>query len=125
MDQFEQLANAASYAVAIFGNPAREDFTLFDLTNGTPYPDENHKREIAERALSFCGVIAIVQGVPRTALAEPLGEYTVTALSKAFIERVEAAVTAVEGTLAAELDRAVGDSIGWCERLYWLPDTRD
>ena len=125
MDKFEQLSTAASYGVAIFGNPALDDFCLFDLTKGTPYPVEDHKREIAERALSFCGVIGIVQGVPRTALAEPLGEYTITALTRAFCERIEAAVTAVEGTLTAVLATPADESIAWCERLYWLPDTRD
>jgi hypothetical protein len=125
MDQFHQITETASYAVAIFGNPARGDFALFDLTKGTPFPVEDIQREIAERAFCFCGVMGIVQGVPRTALAEPLGEYTVTALSRAFIERVGAAVTAVEGTETAVLAAPVDDSIGWCERLYWLPDTRD
>ena len=118
MDRFEQIANAASYAVAIFGNPVRGDFALFDLTKGTPFPVENIQREITERTLAFCGVMGVVQGIPCTAFSEPLSGYAIRALSHAFNERIE-------GASKAALDRPVDDSIGWCERLYWLPDTRD
>ena len=118
MDKFEQLSTAASYAVAIFGNPARGDFALFDLTRGTPFPVENIQREIAEPAFCFCGVMGVVQGIPCTAFSEPLSGYAIRALSHAFNERVEA-------TSKAALATPADDSIGWCERLYWLPDTRD
>lgn len=122
MDKFEQLSTAASYAVAIFGNQAQGDFALFDLTRGTPYPVEDHKREIAERALCFCGVMGIVQGVPYTALAEPLDTYTITALSHAFNERVESASAAA---LTAALERQPkDDSESWIWRLWSLKDTR-
>jgi hypothetical protein len=131
MDKFEQISTTASYAVAIFGNPAREDFSLFDLTKGTPYPVDDIQREIAEGSLVFCGVIGIVHGLPRTALAEPLGEYTIAALTRAFIGRIEAAVTAVEGALTvaslAKFERVERDaeSVLWLEALHALPDTRD
>jgi len=121
MNKFEQLGDMASYAVAIFGNPARGDFALFDLTKGTPFPVEEIQREIAERAFGFCGVMGIVRGEHCTELAEPLGEYTITALSKAFLARLEATVTAVEAALAAQ---PKDDSEAWCFRLYALKDPR-
>jgi hypothetical protein len=117
MDRFEQITNAASYAVAVFGNPAQGEFSLFDLTKGTPFPVENIQREIAERSLIFCGVLGVVQGIPCTAFAQPLDGCTIRALSHAFNERVEAG--------SAVINNPVDDSIGWCERLYWLPDTLD
>ncbi len=123
MDKFEQLSEAASYAVAIFGNPARGDYALYDLTKGTPYPVAGNQREIAEGAFVFCGVMGIVRGVPRTALALELDPWAYTALSQAFCERIEAAVTKVEGTLA--LTTAPGDdSEEWLFRLYNLKDPR-
>lgn len=118
MDRFEQITNAASYTVAVFGNPVRGEFSFFDLTKGTPFPVENIQREIAERSMVFCGVMGVVQGIPCTALAEPLSGYAIRALSHAFNERVEA-------TSKAALASPADDSIGWCERLHWLPDTRD
>jgi hypothetical protein len=118
MDKFEQLSEAASYAVAVFGDPARGDFALFDLTKGTPFPAENNQREIAERSLMFCGVMGIVQGIPCSTFSEPLSGYAIRALSHAFNERIE-------GASKAALATPADDSIGWCERLYWLPDTRD
>jgi hypothetical protein len=118
MDKFEQITNAASYAVAVFGNPAQGEFSLFDLTKGTPFPVENIQREIAEHSLIFCGVLGVVQGIPCTAFSEPLCGYAIRALSHAFNERIE-------GASKAALATPADDSIGWCERLFWLPDTRD
>jgi hypothetical protein len=120
MNEFEQLGEMASYAVAIFGNPARGDFALYDLTPGTSFPVEDMQHEIAERAFCFCGVIGVVHGLPCTALAEPLDEHTIRALSHAFTARIEAAVTAVEAALAQPKD----DSEAWCFRLYALKDPR-
>lgn len=120
MDKFEQLSEAASYAVAIFGNPARGDFSLFDLTKGTPFPAENNQREIAERSLVFCGVMGVVGGTPCTVLAEPLDGYTMRALSHAFNERVERPSAAIATDPAQPKD----DSEQWLWRLWSLQDTR-
>jgi hypothetical protein len=122
MDKFEKLSEAASYAVAVFGDPARGDFALFDLTKGTPFPAENHQREIAERSLMFCGVMGIVQGIPCSAFSELLSGYAIRALSHAFNERVEGASKVA---LTADLARQPkDDSEEWLFRLYNLKDTR-
>lgn len=122
MDQFEHIGTTASYAVAIFGNPARGDFALFDLTKGTPFPVEGIQREIAERSLAFCGVMGVVQGIPCATFAEPLDSCTIRALSQAFNERVERASAAA---LTAALERQPkDDSEQWLWRLWSLKDTR-
>ena len=122
MDRFEQITNAASYAVAVFGNPAQGEFSLFDLTKGTPFPTQNIQREIAERSLVFCGVLGVVQGIPCTAFSEPLSGYTVRALSHAFNERIEgASKAALTAGLAVQ---PKDDSEEWLFRLHNLKDTR-
>ena len=73
MDRFEQITNVASYAVAVFGNPAQGEFSLFDLSKGTPFPVDDIQREIAERTLAFCGVMGVVQGIPCTAFCGAVG----------------------------------------------------
>lgn len=122
MDRFEQITNVASYAVAVFGNPAQGEFSLFDLTRGTPFPVENIQREIAERSLIFCGVLGVVQGIPCTAFAQPLDGCTIRALSHAFNERVEGASKAA---LTADLSgQPKDDSEKFLWRLWSLQDTR-
>lgn len=121
MDRFEQITNVASYAVAVFGNPAQGEFSLFDLSKGTPFPVDDIQREIAERSLVFCGVLGVVQGIPCTAFAEPLDGCTIQALSHAFNERVEGASAAITADLARQ---PKDDSEEWLFRLYNLKDTR-
>ncbi len=122
MDRFEQITNAASYAVAVFGNPAQGEFSLFDLSKGTPFPVDDIQREITERSLVFCGVLGVVQGIPCTAFAEPLSGYAIRALSHAFNERVESASKAA--STAALAVQPKDDSEEWLFRLYNLKDTR-
>ena len=121
MDRFEQITNAASYAVAVFGNPAQGEFSLFDLTKGTPFPVDDIQREIAERTLSFCGVMGVVQGIPCTAFTQPLDGCTIRALSHAFNERVEGTSAAA---LATDLAQPKDDSENFLWRLWSLQDTR-
>jgi hypothetical protein len=121
MDRFEQITNVASYAVAVFGNPAQGEFSLFGLTKGTPFPVDDFQREIAERSLVFCGVLGVVQGISCTAFAEPLDGCTIRALSHAFNERVEGASAAIAADLAQQ---PKDDSEEWLFRLYNLKDTR-
>jgi hypothetical protein len=113
VDKFEKLISKAQVAVAIIGNPQTSDFVFVDAE-----PLTDTRRELTGRGMRFLGVFGVVQGVLDAALAEPLELSVITALARVFIGRVEGAVTAA-------LDKPIDDSAGWCERLYWLPDTRD
>ncbi len=114
MDKFEQLVAAAQFPVCILGN-LRSDFELVDLQSEPM--SEDAKRDLSKRGMCFVGVIGLVEGVPRVALAEPLDAMTATALSQAFVQRIE---DKINGILAPK-----GDSVEFLDRLYMLPDTRE
>jgi hypothetical protein len=114
LDKFEHLAFHATYAVCILANSTASDFELIDL--GPERLNEEQRRKLSERGMEFIGVIGIVAGVPRVALAVPLDPPTTSALSHAFVQRIEDAINGVE--------RAAGDGAEWMQRLYNLPYDR-
>ncbi len=83
MDKFEQLAMEAQLAVCILANADVSDIELVNL-KAVPLHNET-TRDFTGRGLRFIGVIGIVQGVPRSALAVPLDPVRTSALSQAFI----------------------------------------
>jgi hypothetical protein len=109
VDKFDRLLWDAELAVGILGNPAALDFQLIDLAPG-PFPD-GLRDAVTKRGLYFLGVVGLVQGVPHSALAEPLDTATASWLATAYNKHVEAAVNAM-------LERAC------LERMYLLPDLR-
>lgn len=143
MDRLEQIAATAQVCALILGNVETGDFALLPLTGASLTRPYLERVFWSPRRLRICGVTGLVNGCPRTALSEPLEDEDIRGLaqlfteycaqvfaerpelSRAAIERVEAAVTAVDGTLTAVLATPVDESVAWCERLYWLPDTRD
>jgi hypothetical protein len=101
-DKFEVLVRDSSYAVVLLYNEGTRDFELVDL------PPSN-TAGFAERGLSFAGVIGVVAGHARIALASPIEDERVV---DAFLSRVEA-------LLARKSETA------WLDRLWSLPDTRN
>jgi len=84
MDKFEQLARDAEYALFLLANESTGDFELIEPQ---PIPTDA-ARGYSERGLSFGGVLALVGGKPRSALALPLEDATVDAIVREFIARV-------------------------------------
>jgi hypothetical protein len=103
MDQFEQIIVEAVYAICVVGTGTR--FELIDVVT--------RARLATVRArCDFIGVVGIVDGMPVVKLDVPLDEMTISALSKAFVERIENAIQAVE--------RAMGDSAEGPQRESYL-----
>ena len=115
LDKFERLAWDATYAVCILGNPESRDFELVDI--GPKPLTEERRRKMSERGLGFLGVLGIVGGVPRAALAVELDPVTQSALVQSFLQRIEDAINTVEKA-------AKGDSAEFLQRLYKIPDNR-
>jgi hypothetical protein len=114
-DRFELIACYGRLAVAILGNPTTSEFVLIDLTE--PLPD---LRSEAQRGFCFIGAVGIVQGVRRVALAEPLDNASLDALSQANIQHTECVL---EGRIRATAPG--GDSEQWLWRLWSLQDPRN
>jgi hypothetical protein len=112
-DKFEQIAFEAQLAVCVLANEGVTDIELVNLRS-VPLPTPP---DFTGRNLHFLGVIGVVQGVPRTALAEPLDPVRISALSAAFIRYCEV-------LLDAGL-RPKDDFVRFAEALWSLPDTRD
>jgi hypothetical protein len=113
-NKFELIAGFGQCPVVILGNLRSSDFELVDLSE--PPMSEDVERDLSRRGMCFVGVIGIVEGAAKVALAEPLDAITVTALSGAFVQRVEDAIN-------AKL-RQKNDGLVWLESLYQMPDTR-
>ena len=128
MDSLERSAATAQICALVLGHVESGDCALMPLTGeplSRPYLESVFG---SPRRLRVCGVAGLVNGCPRTELLEPLededslaqlfAEYCAQvfaerpALSRATVERVEAAMVPDE-------------SLMWCESLYALPDTRD
>lgn len=113
-DKFEEIAWSASYAVAVVGNPASGGFELFDL-GPAEQPSEARNRELLGLGFEFLGVIGIVRGRVRVALSEPVAPEMSSAISAAFCQHIENAITdAIKP----------GGTLDWVRRLV-PPDTRE
>jgi hypothetical protein len=112
MDKFEQLAWDATYSAGLLGNGT--EFELVDI------PLKSLSEQLIKwqsKNFGFIGIIGIVNGRPKVALALPLDDATISALSAAFVQRIESAINAVEKV-------AAGDSAEFLQRLHALPDDR-
>ena len=135
-NRLEQIAATASICALILGNMETGDFALLPLTGESLTRPYLERVFWSPRRLRICGVTGLVNGSPRTALSEPLEDEDEDSLAQLFAEYCaqvfaerpalsQALIERAEGTLTAVLATPVDDSIGWCERLHWLPDTRD
>jgi hypothetical protein len=115
--KFETLAAQAEFPTVIWGDPKRGDFVLFQLGVVVPIPEEV-KADVITRGLGFLGIVGIVGGQPRTALAMPLDDETISALAGAYVELVSARVR------DAFAPKPKDDFQNFAERLFQLPDQR-
>jgi hypothetical protein len=125
MDRLEQIAATAQVCALILGNVETGDFALMPLTGESLTRPYLERVFWSPRRLRVCGIAGLVNGCPCTVLSEPLEDEDIRGLEELFAEYCENIIGRVGGTLKAVLATPADDSIGWCERLYWLPDTRD
>jgi len=116
-DKFQTLAMRAhdSLCVCILAN---DDVTDIELVNPTLLLPEDTSREFDARGLKFLGLMAVVDGLPRTALEIPLDLMRISALSAAFVKYCEDRLN------GAFEPQGKGDEVAWLVRLFALPDTR-
>ena len=125
MDRLDQIAATAQICAEILGNVETGDFALMPLTGESLTRPYLERVFWSPRRLRICGVIGLVNGSQCTVLSEPLEDEDIRGLEELFAEYCESITGRVEGTSAAASATQADDSIGWCERLHWLPDTRD
>ena len=109
LDKFEQLATDSTLTAVILGNPGLTDFELIP-----PEPlSAEAQAAFHSRDFGFIGVVGVVGGKFRTALAVPLDDATADALAAAFVQYV-----------VAKLKLNTKD-VTWFENLWALPDSRE
>jgi hypothetical protein len=117
LDRYELVALYGRLPVVIFGNTSSGDFELVDL-DATPDKLPEVKAAIEARGLEFLGTVAILDGQPRSALADPLDTPTIEALAEAYNRHVDA-------RLKDRIRETVpGDAITFLENLWSLADKR-
>lgn len=92
MEKFEQLLADSAFSRLILGNEAASDFLLIE---DRPWSDEAQS-DIERRGLRFVGVLGVVQGRPKSALAVPMDEATITRLAQDFVSEAMASPAATE-----------------------------
>jgi hypothetical protein len=119
-DKFETLAMASGVTVAFLANVDMTDLEVLPVApRGLGVEKLNELAQLwAPRGLRFIGMAGLVDGKPRTALVEPLGERHILALAQAFLTYCE---TLLSGHIE---EQQKGDSVEWLRRLWSLPDTR-
>jgi hypothetical protein len=126
MEKYAELVASAQFACTILGNISTWDVLLLRC----PYQPHDLRDQVSRRGLRVLGVAALVDGTARTALAPELAgapSELIAILSLAFAAEVESWLAGDMPTLATETTETPeqpDDSIGWCERLFALPDTR-
>jgi hypothetical protein len=86
-DRFQQIVSDAEYALVILGDADSGTFSLV-----SPSPD-------ALESLEFLGVVAIVQGRPRSAFAKDIPDQMIDAIAQEMSRRMEAAIVELERVL--------------------------
>lgn len=95
-DKFSRLLAESRFSMFILGNGATSDYTL---APARPLP-EAVRRDFTKRGLTFVGILGVVDGQPRSALAVPLTDTTIARLSQEFIRRAMADKDAAEWLIA-------------------------
>jgi len=114
-DKHHTLVRDAQLALCILGNPQTSDFELIEVPK-LPLSAE-HLPSLRLRGMYYIGVVGLVDGVPRTALDEPLENASVDALARAFLSHIGS-------SLRTEADRSNDASVRWLAELYSLTDPR-
>jgi hypothetical protein len=115
LDKFQRIAWYGQSAAAILGNGA--EFQLVDVADVKAIPNEDHRQQLLARGFRFIGIVGLIEGSAKIALAEPLDDTTTAALAQAYLVFIEQRIN--------KSAKPVGDGADWITRLYQLPDTRE
>jgi hypothetical protein len=85
MDRYQQIIADAEYAFAIVGDANTGEFSLVDPS--------------LAGIEDFLGVVAIVQGRPRSAFAKDIPDQMIDAIAQEMSRRMEAAIVELERVL--------------------------
>jgi hypothetical protein len=123
MDRFEQLATSAQILSVIFGRPETNELYVLE----EPVP-ECVTQGLTAQGMRFCGYMAIVDGVGRSAFAEDFSNDVVDGLSRIFLQQVNrniaARLSAGEREQARVEAAPKDDFTAWASALYGLEDPR-
>ena len=124
MDHMEHLVEASDRAACVLGNLKTRDFLLFNLTDAI---EDAFRDEVARRGLYVCGVLGMVNGLPRCAFSEPLDNDTVAFIAQAFLACVtQGEIDRLSERAHANLDESKPcDFAAFMAALHALPDNRD
>jgi hypothetical protein len=89
LDKFEALTAAATYVRVLLANEQTGDWELIDPTEQL---DAERAQTFAARSMCFGGVLGIVDGAPKVALAVVLDSKVLDRISRAFLRHVAYAV---------------------------------
>ena len=90
MVNFQQLIAASAYALVLLANADSGDWRLVEPKD---VEETDARRGYSEHGLHFAGVVAIVDGEPRTRLSIPLELETVTEVAREFLRRWARSIT--------------------------------
>ena len=115
LDKHQTLVRDAQLALCILGNPQTSDFELIEMPKLPLSEERLHSLRL--RGMYYLGVVGLVDGVPRTALDEPLENAAVDALARAFLSHMAS-------LLRSASVRSADASVQWLAELYSLTDPR-
>lgn len=104
LDKYERIAFHGQYVVTVLSNGS--ELELVDM-DAAPLP-----QSAVFRGFHFVGVVGLIDGALDVALAEPLDNATISAMSQAYLQFFENKL------------REQDASVAWCKRLFSLPDNR-
>lgn len=119
--RYLQLAES-EHAVSIIGNPETGDYILLDVRQAVPPAASKFARIVVDHGMRHLGVIGIVGGVPRVALAVPVDAESIATLAHTFVQ--QAGAEAMPARITAEVERPVDDFVTFMDRLWALEDPR-
>jgi hypothetical protein len=123
MDKFEELTATAQILSAIIGRPETQEYVVVEM----PVPD-SVSQGLAVQGMRFLGLMGIVDGASRTALAEQLSDVAMVSLADVFVQqvvRVLSSRVAAQERAAAEAEAPPKDEwLAFMNTLTALPDDR-
>jgi hypothetical protein len=119
MDKFETLTQTAQILSAIIGRPETNEFVVVEM----PVP-ECVSQGLALQGMRFVGLMGIVDGEGRSAMAELLSDEQIAQLEDVFARQVARVLAARLENLRAVPPESKDDFVSWASSLYALEDPR-
>jgi hypothetical protein len=123
MDKFEILTQTAQILSAVIGRPETDDFVLVEM----PVPD-CISHGLAAQGMRFIGLLGLVDGEPRSAMAELVSDEAYASLSDVFVLQVMRVLGSRVEQIRDHISAAPepkDDFVAFASALLALPDSRD